>query len=315
MKSTSCPEPDQLKGFMLGELSEPELSVLGEHISTCKKCTDTIAGLDADDTLHSQLRDGAAKVEMFMSEVDSEAMQRIKELPAPAPSPGGMAKPSSKAPEAVEATLGKQPGADEDIREVTSFLAPPQQADEIGRLGPYRVLKVLGRGGMGVVFQAEDPRLKRMCAIKAMLPEVAGKPAMKERFLREAQAAATVEHDHIVPIYQVDEDRGLPYIAMPFLQGMSLEDWLNRKGNAGESSLTGEESSGFALENKARPSMPMPTVQALKVGREIAGGLQAAHDRGLIHRDIKPANIWLDANAGGRVKILDFGLALVPSEG
>ncbi|OAI55012.1 hypothetical protein AYO44_13745 [Planctomycetaceae bacterium SCGC AG-212-F19] len=165
------------------------------------------------------------------------------------------------------------------------FLAPAQSADELGRLGTYRVLKVLGHGGMGVVFQAEDSHLKRVVAVKAMLPEVAKKATARERFLREARAAAALEHDHIVPIYHVSEERGVPYLVMPMLKGASLEDWLKKKG----SSLT--------------------VGQILKLGREIAKGLAAAHEVGLIHRDIKPANIWLDATTGGRVKILDFGLA------
>jgi serine/threonine protein kinase/formylglycine-generating enzyme required for sulfatase activity len=142
---------------------------------------------------------------------------------------------------------------------------------------------------MGVVFQAEDPRLGRLCAVKAMLPRVASKPGMKERFLREARAAAQVEHDHIIPVYQVDEDRGVPYIAMPFLKGMSLEDWIRK-------------------EQKVNPG-GTKVAEILSVGLQIASGLAAAHERGLIHRDIKPANIWLDASASGRVKILDFGLA------
>src|SRR3954468_8384476 len=104
------------------------------------------------------------------------------------------------------AVSGKEPAFD--------FLAPPQAPDEIGRLGPYRVLKVLGQGGLGVVFQAEDVRLQRVVALKAMLPALAQKPEAKERFLREARAAAAIEHDHIVAIHQVDEDRGIPYIAM-----------------------------------------------------------------------------------------------------
>ena len=151
------------------------------------------------------------------------------------------------------------------------------------------MLKVLGAGGMGVVFLAEDVRLGRPIALKAMLPEMAQKPDARERFLREARAAAALEHDHIVAIYQVDEDRGVPFIAMPLLKGMSLEDWLKRQPGG--------------------PAVPLKLSNVLKIGREIARGLAAAHERGLIHRDIKPANIWLDANAGGRVKILDFGLA------
>src|SRR5437667_12094885 len=105
-------------------------------------------------------------------------------------------------------------GAD---REDYDFLSPAQEPDEIGRLGNYRILKVLGQGGMGVVFLAEDVHLQRTVALKAMLPEVAQKAGSRERFLREARAAAKLEHDHLVPIYQVGEDRGAPCHAMPFL--------------------------------------------------------------------------------------------------
>jgi hypothetical protein len=171
------------------------------------------------------------------------------------------------------------------------FLAPAQAADELGRLGPYRVLEVLGQGGMGVVFRAEDLKLHRTVALKVMLPDVARRATARERFLREARAAASIEHDHIVTIYQVDEDRGVPFLAMQLLKGTSLEGLLKKKARCGQ------------------PGAGLTISQTIKLGREIARGLGAAHERGLIHRDIKPANIWLDAAAGGRVKILDFGLA------
>jgi serine/threonine protein kinase len=182
-----------------------------------------------------------------------------------------------------------------------AFLAPPAGPDELGRLGPYRILKVLGAGGMGVVFQAEDVKLRRRVALKAMLPALAVNPNARERFLREAQAAAAVEHDHVVAIYQVGEDRDTPYLAMQFLEGESLEGRLHRQ-----------------------PLLPLG--EAVRIARETAVGLAAAHARGLVHRDIKPANIWLEQKAGpqqptakttpgGRVKILDFGLVLALDPG
>jgi Leucine-rich repeat (LRR) protein len=165
------------------------------------------------------------------------------------------------------------------------FLSPPQGPGELGRLGLYRVLRLLGEGGMGLVFQAEDGRLKRMVALKVIRPEAAGRPGSRERFLREAQAAAALEHENIVTIHQVDEAGGVPFIAMPLLKGQSLEDRLQRG------------------------AVTVP--QAVRLGRQIAHGLAAAHAAGLVHRDIKPANLWLEPAGGGRVKILDFGLAHV----
>jgi WD40 repeat protein/serine/threonine protein kinase len=199
--------------------------------------------------------------------------------------------------------------------EWTAFLAPAQAPDEIGRLGPYRVLAVLGSGGMGVVFEAEDPQLGRRVALKAMLPARAASPSARERFSREARSAAGLKHPHVVTIFDVGEDRGVPFLAMELLEGESLDARLGREGR-----------------------LPVPEV--LRIGREVAAGLAAAHDKGLIHRDIKPANLWLegqlavgqtflpagtvgqtflsagamaDSNVcprmGGHVKILDFGLA------
>jgi serine/threonine protein kinase len=168
------------------------------------------------------------------------------------------------------------------------FLAPPQKPGELGRLGPYRILKVLGQGGMGLVFLADDAQLKRTIALKVMLPKMAARAEARERFLREARSAAALEHDHVIPIFQVGEDRGVPFIAMPFLKGATLEEYIKRK--------------------------PLTVPQIMRIGREIAKGLAAAHEKGLVHRDIKPANLWLDATAKGRVKILDFGLARLVEE-
>jgi serine/threonine protein kinase len=164
-----------------------------------------------------------------------------------------------------------------------ALLSPPERPDELGRLGGYRVLKLLGQGGMGAVYLAEDPQLERLVALKVMRPELAANPDSRQRFLREARATAKLKDDHVVAIYQVGEHKGLPFLAMEYLRGESLEQWLAR----GKKLTVG---------------------QLLRVARDITRGLAAAHAKGLIHRDIKPANLWLEA-PHGRVKILDFGLA------
>ncbi len=245
--SSACPDHEELSLFRQGRLSEGAARRVEEHLRVCPACQ-TRAQADPADT------------------------------PSAGPSAGEAGGASAVGVPPTVAEPGHSGLADPAF----PFLAPPQEAGELGRLGPYRVLKVLGAGGMGVVFLAEDPHLKRRVALKAMLPNVAQSETGRQRFLREARAAAAVEHDHIVPVYQIGEDRGVPFIAMPLLHGETLEERARRDG-------------------------PLPIAEVLRVGRELARGLAAAHERGLIHRDVKPGNVWLEAGAG-RVKILDFGL-------
>jgi serine/threonine protein kinase len=212
--------------------------------------------------------------------------------PLPAPErPGDNREPISDLPDPVP---------DAAATELYDFLAPPESPDELGRLGPYRILQVLGTGGMGVVYQAEDVHLHRLVALKALLPSLAASAAARRRFLREAQAVAALVHDHIIPIHHVGEACGIPYLAMPFLQGEPLDSRLRREGR-------------------------LPLADILRIGRETAEGLAAAHTRGLVHRDIKPANLWLETSPGEhgergvstpwrRVKIVDFGLARSTAE-
>ncbi len=123
---------------------------------------------------------------------------------------------------------------------------PPAAAGEVGTLGPYRVVKELGKGGMGAVYAAVDTRLDRRLALKVMLPQFAADTAARERFLREARAAARVKHDNVVTVYEADERNGVPYIAMEYLEGYPLDEYLKKKGNprligswAGAPTLTG----------------------------------------------------------------------------
>src|SRR5262249_45962744 len=163
------------------------------------------------------------------------------------------------------------------------FLSPARGPDELGWLGPYRVLQLLGKGGMGIVFRAEDSYLKRPVALKVMRPELASDVEAQQRFLREARATAAVRSDHIVTIHEVGQENGLPYLAMELLRGEPLQTWMQK-------------------------NRPIRASQLADIAVQIARGLEAAHQGGLIHRDIKPANIWIELPSS-RVKTLDSGLA------
>src|SRR5262245_34629897 len=237
---------------------------------TCPHCQ---AGLPED----LAATDGVTCPACGASLVDTPPATRLETLLPPTRVITGLQAPA-------DATAVEPPADDHPTRlPGTSFLAPAQRPDELGRLGGYRVLGRIGAGGMGAVFRAEDPALRRVVALKGMGPEVAADPTAKARFVREARATAAVEHDHIVPIFQVSEDNGIPFLAMPLLRGESLSARLKAAGG------------------------PLPMFEAVRIGREVAEGLSAAHEKGLIHRDIKPSNVWLEGQRR-RVKILDFGL-------
>jgi serine/threonine-protein kinase len=163
------------------------------------------------------------------------------------------------------------------------FLDPPIRPGQIGRLATYEVQEIIGRGGMGVVLKALDPSLNRFVAIKVLAPQWASSGAARQRFAREAKATAAVRHDHVIAIHHIDEVRGLPYLVMEYIHGTSLQERLNRTG-------------------------PMELAEVLRIGMQVAAGLEAAHAQGLIHRDVKPSNILLE-NGVERVKLSDFGLA------
>jgi len=145
----------------------------------------------------------------------------------------------------------------------------------------YNILEKIGEGGMGVVYKAEDTKLKRMVALKFLPLELTRDQEAKERFIREAQAAAALDHQNICTIYEVDEYEGQTFIAMAHIEGQSLKEKI-----AGG---------------------PIKIDEAMNIATQVAEGLRVAHERGIIHRDIKPANIMLTEK--GQAKIMDFGLA------
>lgn len=166
---------------------------------------------------------------------------------------------------------------------VSQWLGPTSDPRAMGRIGMFEALEVIGTGGTGVVFLAREPSLGREVAIKVLSPHMARIEVARQRFEREARATAGLVHENIIPIYQISEWRGLPYLVMQHFPESSLETLLKRDGK-------------ISLD------------RALLLALQIAQGLAQAHAKEIIHRDIKPANILL-ANEGRRAILTDFGLA------
>lgn len=250
--------------LLSGDLPESTVQSLSIQLASDVKLAEFIDSLSPSDTIIQSFHQHDISTNPEDDSLAQRLIQRVK-----------------TALSQVEQTMslaGETPGTD--------TLAPNVMPSVLDQ---YRILRVLGEGGMGTVYLAEDTNLDRQVAIKTLKAELASRPAAKERFFREAKSAAKLNHDHIIPIYQVGEANGIPFLAMPYLQGAPLD----------------------AVLKKRKQLLAIPEV--IRIGREVAMGLLAAHAQGLIHRDIKPANIWLEAPKG-RAKILDFGLARTQSD-
>jgi hypothetical protein len=263
MSTDARPDPVTLRKFALGDLPADEWNRVARYLEANPPSPDTLAE-PAADTFVSALR--SAPID---APADPPELQSIIDAAA------------KLVPNVATAVFDKTDSI--PFEPTTETVVPPKPGERLGR---FRIERVLGRGGMGVVYAAADDQLGRRVALKTMAPQLAANPVAKERFLREARAAAQIEHDNIVPILEVGEDRGIPFIAMPLLRGQSLDDRL---------------ANGI-----------LNLDETLAIARDMTDGIAAAHDRGLIHRDIKPSNLWLEANDDGsfrRVRLLDFGLA------
>jgi formylglycine-generating enzyme required for sulfatase activity len=186
-------------------------------------------------------------------------------------------------PDAPPTSLTQVDSAAQRDDDPLSFLTPPTRPGSLGRLGHYEIQQVIGKGGFGTVLKAFDEKLHRIVAIKVLSPELSANGPARNRFIREARTAAAVAHEHVVTIHAVDEEHRPPYLVMQLIDGVTLQEKIDKVGTLG-------------------------LREVLRIGMQMAQGLDAAHKQGLVHRDIKPANILLE-NGVERVKITDFGLA------
>ncbi len=231
------PGPQALQQLLRGQTSDGDAVRLEKHVADCPSCFQQLAALAGEKEIVQAMHDNLT-VPQPRNPVLGRLLYKIgRQKVAPLP-------PSLVNTGEVSLTNAGAPAPD-DADESSHFLGPPQGPGELGRLGGYRVLRVLGVGGMGTVYEAEDVTLRRRVALKTMKPAVAAQPGARARFLRKARAAAALNHDHVVPIYQVGEERSLPFLAMPLLHGEMLEDRLKRMGR-------------------------LPLAEALRIGREIA---------------------------------------------
>lgn len=262
--SPRCPSSADLRELLDGNVANADQSEVVAHLDRCSSCQQSLEALaNGDDSLAVQLREQSAYQ---------------------APDPQSAYWPALQQAEQVLTTAA--PRAPQPPPEISlAFLDPPENDSYLGSLGNFNVVRVVGRGGMGVVFHAVDTRLQRDVAIKVLAPEWSKDELAGTRFCREARAAASISHENVVAVHHVerDEAKDLPFLVMELVSGESLEKKLERDGR-------------------------LPLNEIVRIGMQTAFGLAAAHEKGLIHRDIKPANILLE-QSGQRVKLTDFGLA------
>jgi hypothetical protein len=248
---TGCPPDSALRRLGADALPVADASPLERHLDSCDRCRERLDALAGVTAVGAAL--GIAGRPPASADL-SRAMNRLR------------TGPTDVSPAAATWTL-----------------PPTARLDFLGRLGAIEVRRLIGRGGMGLVYEGFDPALNRPVVVKVLSPHLLGDGAAKERFLREARAAAALTHEHVVTIHAIDQHDGVPYLVLQYVAGESLADRLARDGK-------------------------LPVVQVARIGGQVARGLAAAHSVGLIHRDVKPANVLLDAESGD-VRLTDFGLA------
>ena len=262
--------PKRIRQFLSHALSRNEEIEFEQHLSSCETCCRSLEDSTAE---HRWWQDATA----FLPDEVDDLTEQSMAVPAATDidtTDGGTD---------IDGTIADGIPLSGAIQNVLQLLAPTDDPVMLGRLGSYEIAGVIGAGGMSVVLKGFDRSLNRYVAIKVLSPQLSTSGAARQRFAREAQAAAAVVHENVIAIHGVEEGQGLPYLVMPFLRGESLQARIDRQG-------------------------PLGNEEILRIALQTATGLAAAHAKGLIHRDVKPANILL-ADGVERVTITDFGLA------
>ena len=249
-----CPDREELAAFNTGRLPSPRLEALAEHLARCPRCENSLQALQDEDTVQELLRQPATVV----TPDDEAACRRLEDRARDIPFG-----------DADASTVALRVGAD-----AGEGLPLPRA------FGAYLLLKKLGQGGMGIVYQARQEMLKRLIALKVVLNGVFASDEERARFRREGEALARVRHANVVHIYELGECQGQLFYAMEWLEGGTLKERLD--------------------------GQTLPEHEAAQLLATLARAVQALHDKGIVHRDLKPGNILFAAD--GTPKIADFGL-------
>jgi serine/threonine protein kinase len=269
--TTACPSTDELRQLLGNSLSDQQQEACAQHLDRCECCQAKLEELATGGTNLSRLVERLDQSEPVAESAYWPAIRAVGQAAALAP------------------TIA--PGSTPRVRDTsTNFLLPATDPAYLGSLAHFDVMRVLGRGGMGIVLEAFDSRLQRHVALKVLDPELAHDETARQRFCREARAAASITHENVVAVHQVEHaaDNGLPYLVMQLVAGETLEQRLLREKR-------------------------LPLKEIVRIGLQAAEGLAAAHAQGLTHRDIKPGNILLEPPSD-RVKLTDFGLARIADD-
>ena len=250
-KNGTCFDASHLSRFLHEQLNEADESSVLIHLNDCRNCQIALESVAADGSMWTDLH-----------EYFSERHDR--------------------------SSIPDQTPSEDVVSHLVDLLGPTDYPDMMGRLGSYEICGVVGRGSTGVVAKAFEPRLNRYVAIKVLSPNFASSGSARSRFEREARAVAAVAHEHVVPVFSVNEYRNVPYLVMQYVGGGSLQQRIDREG-------------------------PLDVCEVVRIGMQVASGLAAAHAQGIVHRDVKPANVMLESGVE-RAMVTDFGLARVIDE-